>query len=188
MFLSAVVVLFALLLAAYFSLAFNFYLVPTLLLFSWAFLVFAFSGFVKFPKLLILLLAILCFLPVYNISSRWGKNIDAEKRTLATAYIDLVSKALKNYYAENKSFPLNESFKETMWIISELELASFKEVKYRGAKGKLKVMRLKKPLLKDPWGARYIYEGEKDRAYLISSGPDLLVNTKDDIVKKIKPN
>lgn len=188
MFLSAVVVLFALLAAGYFSLVFNFYLLPTLLLFSWVFLVFACSGFIKFPKSLILILAIFLFLPIYGFCSNWEKNRNLEKMMLATAYLDIVSEALKEYYAKHKSFPLNESFKDVVWIISELELASLKKVSYKGPRGKLKTVAFERPPLKDPWGANYIYEGEEDKALLLSSGPDLKINTKDDIVKQIKLN
>lgn len=188
MFLSAVVVFFAFLIVTYYSIEFNFYLLPILLLFSWAFLVFALSRFIRFPRLLLLFIALSLFIPVYTLSSRFEWKINSEKKELAISYLNLVTKALQKYYADKKNFPVNENFKEVMWIISELELANFREIKYRTPNGKSKVVRFKKPPLRDPWGTPYIYEGEGNKALLMSSGPDLLINTKDDIVIQVNPN
>jgi len=188
MLLSAFVVLFASGLAVYGSLSLNFYLGPTLVLFAWAFLVYSLSRLTRFPQVIILVVVILLATPVFKICNNWKRAIDVEKAAYARAYMDLVSKGLKKYYDQTKSFPVSESFQDVIWILSELDLVSFKSVKYTSESGKLKTERIKKPTIKDPWGAHYIYTGEKDGAYLTSSGPDLLINTPDDVVKLVKPN
>ena len=186
MFISALVALFAFGFAVFCSLKFSFYLGPTLLAFAWAFLLYALGRHTRWPGVLALIAVLIATPAAYRFGANWKKLIDQDKMLLATAYMQNIERALLKYYEQDRSFPVDETFDDVVWILTELEITSVCTVKYRDVRGRIRTKHLSKPCLNDPWGARYIYAGHKDHAILISSGPDLVVETSDDIVRLVE--
>jgi len=186
MFISALVALFAFGLAMFSSLRLNFYLGPTLLSFGWAFLIYALCRPAKWTHWVALALVILTTPVMYKFCANWKRIIDEEKVIMTNAYLDKLENALLEYRKRTHRFPADESFMDVVWIISELEIADLDGFKYIDKRGMRRSKRCAKPCLNDPWGAHYIYAGKRDHALLISSGPDLKIETPDDVVRFIK--